>query len=236
MREATRKPNKIGDFAGGPVVAALCLCLLLPTTALASGGSSSFPSAPSVSESPEENAQMHYRQGLKYRDKAWALEKKAANVEGDEAEKLLRKAQKEYTKAAKSQRKAVTANPRLHQAHSSLGYALRKTGEFDKAVEAYDRALGISPGYTEAIEYRAEAYLALNRLEEAKSAYMTLMRADRARADELMTAMKKWIANNEGGSAALSQADLEAFATWVEERAEIAGHAAMLVPAKARDW
>lgn len=239
MPRVTSKPIQILDLSGRFLVAALCLGLFLPTAAWASGGSSSIPSTPSAPESPEANAQMHHNRGLKYRDKAWELEKKATKAEGAEAEKFLKKAQKEYGKAVKSQRNAVTASPRLHQAHSSLGYALRKTGEFDDSIEAYDRALNIAPGYTEAIEYRAEAYLALNRLDEAKSAYMTLMRVDQARADELMTAMKKWLAQNaqnEGGSAKVSAADVEAFSSWVEERADIAGHAAMLAPAKARDW
>ncbi len=218
------------------LLAVSCLSLLLAPTVQASGGSSSIPNIPKAVESPEQNAERHYNHGLKYRDKAWDLEKRAAKAQGAEAEKLTKKAQKEYAKAVKSQRNAVTANPRMHQAHSSLGYALRKTGAFDEAVKAYDMALKISPRYTEAIEYRAEAYLALHRLGDAKSAYLTLLRNDQARADELMTAMKKWLTRNESGSAEVSGADLEAFSTWVEERANIAGHTAMLVPEPARDW
>ena len=219
------------------LIGALALGLLLPTVAVAGGGStSSMPDVPRVAESPEENAQKHYSQGLKHRDKAWELEKKAAASSGAAAEKFLKKAQKEYTKAVKSQRNAIAAKADMHQAHSSLGYALRKTGEYDESIRAYDRALQLAPGYTEAIEYRAEAYLALNRLEEAKDAYLILMRADQARADELMTAMKKWLEENEGGSSEISTSDLEAFSTWVEERADVAGHAAMLVRADSRDW
>jgi len=217
-----------------------CLSLVLPATVQASGGSSKMPDIPSAAESPEENAERHYKQGLKYRDKAWVLEKKAAMAKGAAAEKLMKKTRKEYAKAAKSQRNAVTANPRMHQAHSSLGYALRKTGEFDQAVEAYGMALKIAPGYTEAIEYRAEAYLALDRLEDAKSAYLTLLRVDQARADELMAAMKKWVSQSESGSAEVSEDDLEAFSSWVEERAGIAGRATMVVteqvPGQEQDW
>ena len=240
MSTIPRKSLRILGLAGIILMVVSCLSLLVPTTAQASGGSSSVPDIPSVEQSPEQNAQRHYKQGLKYRDKAWELEKKAALAKGAAAEKLMKKTQKEYAKAVKSQRKAVTANPRMHQAHSSLGYALRKTGEFDEAVEAYDMALKIVPGYTVAIEYRAEAYLALDRLEEAKSAYLTLLRADQARADELMTAMKKWVAQSENDSAEVSEDELEAFSSWVEERADIAGHAAMLVseqvPGQTRDW
>lgn len=238
MSTTPRKSLEILGRTGRFLMAVGCLSLVLAPTAQASGGgsSSSLPDIQRATESPEENAEKHYNQGLKYRDKAWELEKRAAAARGAEAEKLIKKTQKEYAKAVKAQRNAVTANPRMHQAHSSLGYALRKTGEFDEAVEAYDMALKISPRYTQAIEYRAEAYLALDRLVEAKSAYLTLLRNDQARADELMTAMKKWLEKNEGGSDGVSEDDLEAFSSWVEERASIAAHTAMLVPERARDW
>ena len=76
----------------------------------------------------------------------------------------------------------------------------------------------------------------LNRLEEAKEAYMILMRQDQARADELMTAMKKWLERQRSGASDVSASDLEAFASWVEERASIMGHAAMVPAPGARDW
>jgi len=223
--------------AAGPLVAALVLSLLLPANGLASGGATRVPDASSPPESPEQNAEKHYNQGLEHRDKAWELEKRAEQAQGAEAEKLTKKAQKEYAKAVKSQRNAVTANPRMYQAHSSLGYALRKTGEFDESIEAYDMALKLSPGYTEAIEYRAEAHLALDRLEDAKSAYLVLLRDDPARADELMAAMKKWLARSRSGSSSVSEDEVEAFATWVEERAAVSGHAAMFTAdSSARNW
>jgi tetratricopeptide (TPR) repeat protein len=237
MPKLSSQSHQILDFSGRLLAVTLCIGLFLPTSADASGGTaSSVPSIPSVPESPEENANKHYNQGLEHRDKAWEFETLAADAVGAKAEKLLRKAQKQYGKAVESQRNALTANPGMHQAHSSLGYALRKIGEFDDSIKAYNKALTIDPDYTEAIEYRAEAYLALNRLEEAKDAYMTLMRADQARADELMTAMEKWIAQNAGGSAEIPEADVEAFSSWVKERASVAGHAAMLTPVKARAW
>ena len=61
---------------------------------------------------------------------------------------------------------AVKKNPALFQAWGSLGYAYRKVGNYPASLEAYGKALEIEPNYTPAIEYRAEAYLALNRLDE----------------------------------------------------------------------
>jgi cytochrome c-type biogenesis protein CcmH/NrfG len=62
----------------------------------------------------------------------------------------------------------VRLNPRLHEAFSSLGYAYRKTGDFDQALQAYERALVLAPGYAAAIEYQAEAHLGLNRTTETQ--------------------------------------------------------------------
>ena len=73
----------------------------------------------------------------------------------------------------------------MFQAWGSLGYAYRVTGNYPASLEAYAKALEIQPAYTPAIEYRAEAYLGLGRLDEVKSAYMTLFNSDRKRADEL---------------------------------------------------
>ena len=216
-----------------PMVA-LCLAVLAPALALAAGGKPSPAPPPTTPKSmtPEQ----HYNQGLKYRDQAWELERKAASATGRAAGKLLEKAHKEYENAVDELRRAVAGAPLLYQAHGSLGYALRKIGEYDESIAAYDRALSLSPDYTEAIEYRAEAYLGRNRLEEAKEAYMILMRQDQARADELMTAMKKWLERQRSGASDVSASDLEAFASWVEERASIMGHAAMVPAPGARDW
>ena len=104
------------------------------------------------------------------------------------------------------------------QAYRSLGYALRKTGDYVRSLEAYDKALELSPGYAEAIEYRGEAYLGLDRVEEAKRAYLTLLNGGNARAGELLTAMRKYVdeKRSEGG-------DVAELADWVVKRESLAG-------------
>ena len=65
----------------------------------------------------------------------------------------------------------------MYQAWNYVGYTNRKLGNYDDALAAYDRALSSSsPDYAEAIEYRGHAYLGLNRLSEAKEAYLALVR------------------------------------------------------------
>ena len=125
--------------------------------------------------------------------------------------------------------------PDFHQAFSSLGYALRKTGKYPESLEAYDRALTIAPGYPEAIEYRGEAYLGLDRIEEAKGAYMQLFQIDRDRAAELMTAMKRWLDERHSEAGGLSDELIDSFATWVEERGEMVAQVGTLA-SLGRSW
>ena len=116
----------------------------------------------------------------------------------------------------------------MHQAFSSLGYALRKTGDFEASLVAYDRALEINPSYFEAIEYRAEAYLGLDRVEEAKAAYLDLFGRDPERAEQLLTAMKGWLQDRREAPGSLNEGTLSGMEDWIREREELAQQAAKL--------
>lgn len=204
------------------VLAALALAVFTPAVYASGGSSAPTPEAPEApSLTPEQEAIAAYQNGLKRRDQAWKLEEKAAATNNEQQRaKLEAKAAKQFQKAAKSFETAIQKKERFYQAYSSLGYALRRTEDYEAALVAYDEALSIQPRYTEAIEYRAEAYLGLNRLEDAKEAYMQLFRVDRPRADELMTAMQKWIATESEG-ASVDAAALDSFKGWVEERQQV---------------
>lgn len=208
------------------------LVLAASPIALLAAGGSSVPST-----NPKDEAAAAYERGLAHRDKAWKLQKEAESS-ADEARKskLEAKIKKEYEKAIRAFRSATESNPQMHQAYSSLGYALRRTGSFEESLEAYDRALQLQPDYFEAIEYRAEAYLALDRLAEAKSAYMQLFRDDRERADELMTAMQSWIETSRVETDSLDPSAVEAFSAWVEERQRISGNTASVESDTERAW
>jgi tetratricopeptide (TPR) repeat protein len=184
---------------------------------------------------PRQKAMAAYNEGLEYRNKAWKLEEEAAAAEGAKAEKRTMKAQKAYNKSIRQFRTAVELVPDFHQAWASLGYGLRKTGEYEESLAAYDRALTIDPRYPEAIEYRGEAYLGLDRVEESKAAYMQLFRIDRDRAAELMTAMKRWLEVRRGDAGGLSEEAIEEFATWVEERSDLVALVGRLASAS-RSW
>ena len=117
-------------------VAALALAslLILPLAALAAGGA---PTSSSTTADPKSMARDSYNRALKYRDKAWEYEAKAAAAEGSEREKYENKVAKEFRKAEAALREAIRNDPMLYQAHSSLGYVLRKTGDFDVLVHLH---------------------------------------------------------------------------------------------------
>jgi hypothetical protein len=57
-----------------------------------------------------------------------------------------------------------------------MGFALRKTGEPVKALEMYDKALALAPGFPDALEYRGEAYLASTGLTTPRRPIWTCSR------------------------------------------------------------
>ena len=93
-----------------------------------------------------------------------------------------------------------------------------------------------SGGGLQAIEYRAEAYLGLNRLDEVKSAYITLFSADRPRADELTAAMEKWVETRKADSGGVDPAAIEEFGKWVAERKQLASQTSSLRDPNASRW
>ena len=216
---------------------ALLIGLFSQAPADAAGSKPATPTAPSVSETktPEEAGKEFYNLGLKHRDKAWGFEDKAKAAATDaDREKLLAKAQKQYAKAIPLFESATERIPNFHQAFSSLGYARRKTGDYEGSLKAYDHALTLAPFYGEAIEYRAEAYLGLGRLDEVKDAYMHLFAKERALADQLMAAMQTWVEEQRAETG--SDEKVDAFAAWLAERGEIAEQTARLEGAATRLW
>jgi tetratricopeptide (TPR) repeat protein len=210
---------------------ALALALSSPAIArrAAASGSSAMPQAQAPTPSPEQEAVAYYNDGISYRDKADTFETEAA-AENDAPKKakLLEKSKSQHESSIKKYQKAVAKNPQLFQAWGSLGYAYRKTGNFPAALEAYDKALAVEKNYTPAVEYRAEAYLGLNRFEDVKSAYMLLFNADRKRADELASAMERYVEKRRTDPAGVDPAALEEFGKWVAERKQLSSQTSSL--------
>ena len=64
---------------------------------------------------------------------------------------------------------ALEARPWLDNAHNLMGFAYRKLGDYPAALDAYGKALTLNPYNRGALEYLGEAYLELDRPDDAKA-------------------------------------------------------------------
>jgi tetratricopeptide (TPR) repeat protein len=195
-----------------PAFALVAILLLVPAIFAAR-----VPESPA--QDPRAIAANDYQSGSRRLDKIEKLHKdRAAASDPKSIEKISRNIQKQLENAAADFKRAVRNDPNHFAAWSELGFCLRKLGRFDESLAAYDRALQIQPAFSPAIEYRAEAYLALNRLEEAREAYLLLFAGDRARAGILLEAMKSWVSERRADPGAIAAEKIDQFADWVSKR------------------
>jgi tetratricopeptide (TPR) repeat protein len=172
---------------------------------------------------PEERAVVEYNRGLDSRNRGAKAEAQAAKSSKDsDRVKHEKKALEEYRRALKSFEEAATLNPELPHAWNGVGFAQRKLGDPAKALASYDRALLLAPNFPDAIEYRGEAYLALNRIDDAKQAYLALFAIDRKQAELLMKAMSGWVAQRKVTPAGADPAAVSELEKWISERSVIA--------------
>jgi tetratricopeptide (TPR) repeat protein len=209
------------------IMSILAVWALSPTVALASGGGPLHRSA-------AQAATKAYNSGLRAVAKAHDYEAEAAKgATRDQQARALAQARQAYGLALEQFQLAVKDKADLFQAWNYIGFTQRHLGDYEAALAAYARALELNPAYEEAIEYRAEAYLGLNRIEDAKSVYMELFRNARPLADQLMDAMHGWISDRQRDPTGLSPEQLSGFAQWVQERAAIAQQTASLATGSA---
>jgi len=150
-----------------------------------------------------------YNEALEVLKEADAYDATGANAK--EAEAAYRRARKKF-------QEATTWAPDLAEAWNGVGYTQRKLGSYIAALSAYEQALKIRPGFPEAIEYRGEAYLGLNRIEDAKQTYLELFDAHRPLADKLLHSMRAWIQAQRTATKNTDVAALADFEKWVNER------------------
>ncbi|MBT3831539.1 MAG: tetratricopeptide repeat protein [Gammaproteobacteria bacterium] len=203
------------------IITAILFTLIAPI-ALASGGGGgmSAPMSQPESKSPAQLAVDSYNRGIRNRDKAWKYQAQAAKSDNPKKiAKFEKKALKQFANAAKRFRAAIKHNSNLYQAHSSLGYALRKTGDYTASLAAYDRAIAMNPRYGEAIEYRGETYLALGELDKTREAYLQLVKIDPKLAGELMTAIQHWL---DSSPETVTGDKLQSFKAWASDRLALA--------------
>jgi tetratricopeptide (TPR) repeat protein len=202
-----------------------------------SGGSSAGSMTGTQRGTPEDAAKSAYNSGVRSIKKAQDYDADSAKASTPEkSAKALDKAHQYYSKALEEFIDAVSGQPKMYQAWNYIGFANRHLGNYDAALSAYAKALELNPNYPDAIEYRGEAYLGLNKIDDAKAAYMTLFAQSRPLADQLMTAMRRWTDARRADAQGVPSEVLDAFSKWVDERSGVAAQTASLAAGAPTTW
>jgi tetratricopeptide (TPR) repeat protein len=137
----------------------------------------------------------------------------AGTLKGAEARANEAEVRKGYAEAREKFRAAAAANPAMKEAWNMVGYTSRQLGEYAVSLEAYDKALALTPDYPEAIEYRAELFLLTGKFDQVKAAYAQLLQSSPSYAAVLKESMRGWVARKDApGSKAAGR---DEFASWV---------------------
>ena len=122
-----------------------------------------------------------YKSGKKLIIKAKKLEKK----------EKIEKAQTLYLKALSKLEKAYDKDKKNADILNYLGFALRKTGDFEKAEKFYLEGLKIDAAHLGINEYLGELYVQTNRIELAKERLQVLNGCNCEEYEELKELIEK---------------------------------------------
>jgi tetratricopeptide (TPR) repeat protein len=110
----------------------------------------------------------------------------------------------------------------MYDAWNQVGYVHLRLGAYRESVDDYNHTLTLKPDLLEAIDNRAKAYLGVDRLDEAKAAYMDLFFHARPLADDLMASMQVWMQTHRASAGGVRAGDIDSFDKWLQEREGIA--------------
>jgi tetratricopeptide (TPR) repeat protein len=185
-----------------------------------SGGE--ITSAPAA-DKPDAAANKAFKAGVKSLSRAREFEEVAGKATNpDKKAVALDKVSDAYGKALDQFTEALINKGDMFEAWNNVGYVHLRLGAYGEAIDDYNHTLALKPDLLEAIEHRAEAYMAVDRLDEAKAAYMNLFNHSRPLADELMVWMQKWLESHRVAANGMRAADIDSFGKWVQERDGIA--------------
>jgi tetratricopeptide (TPR) repeat protein len=180
-------------------------------------------------DKPDAASRKAYAAGMKSLAKAKEYESAAVAAQNSDKEaNALEKMGDAYNRALDQFTEALRNKGDMFEAWNNVGYIHLRLGAYAEAVDDYNHTLALKPDLPEAVEHRGEAYLGVDRLEEAKAAYMDLFNHTRPLADALMVAMQKWLAEHRSNANGMRASDVEAFDKWLQERDGIAKQTASL--------
>jgi tetratricopeptide (TPR) repeat protein len=181
-----------------------------------------MPSAPS-SEKPDAAAKKAFNAGVKSLNRARELEEAVAKATNpDKKAAAIDKLGDAYNKALDQFTEALSNKGDMVEAWNYAGYVHLRLGAYRESIDDYNPTLALKPELLEAVEHRGEAYVAVDRLDEAKAAYMDLFNHARPLADQLMVSMQKWLEAHRADAGRMRAADIESFGKWLQERDGIA--------------
>jgi len=180
-------------------------------------------------DKPDVAVKKALKAATKALDKAKALEADAAaSKDPDKKARDLDRVSDQYNIALDAFTEALSHKGDLLEAWDQVGYVHLRLGAYREAIDDYDHTLTLKPELMEAVEHRAEAYLAVDHLDEVKIAYMDLYNHSPDLAAQLMAVMQKWVATRQADASTPHSADAEAFTKWVSDRDGIAKQTASL--------
>jgi tetratricopeptide (TPR) repeat protein len=191
--------------------------------------SSDDMSTQAPTEKPDAAAKKAYKAAMKYLNKARENEAiAAAATNPDKRANALEKVGDAYNSALDQFTEALSHKGDMVEAWDNVGYVHLRLGAYGESIDDYNHALALKPDLLDAVEHRGEAYLAVDRLDDAKMAYMDLYNHDQALAERLMQSMQKWLAAHQADARGMRAADISAFEKWLLERDSIAKQTASL--------
>ncbi len=187
-----------------------------------SGPTEEMPSTP-LAEKPDAAAKKAFNAGVKSLNKAREYEEVAAKATNpDKKGAAMDKASDAYGRALDQFTEALRNKGDMFEAWNHVGYIHLRLGAYGESIDDYNHTLAIEPELPEAVEHRAEAYMAVDRLEDAKTVYMNLFNHARPLADQLMAAMQSWLESHRAAAGGMRAADIDSFGKWLQEREGIA--------------
>jgi tetratricopeptide (TPR) repeat protein len=186
------------------------------------------PTAPAA-DKPDAASRKAYAAGMKSLTKAKDYESAAATAtnagkKASDLEKMV----DNYNRALDEFTDALSNKGDMVEAWNNVGYIHLHLGAYAESVDDYNHTLALEPELPEAVLHRAEAYLGVDRLQDAQAAYMDLFNHARPLADELLLGMQRWLSDHRSNANGMRAADIEAFDKWLQERDSIAKQTASL--------
>ncbi|HVY51936.1 MAG TPA: tetratricopeptide repeat protein [Devosia sp.] len=74
-----------------------------------------------------------------------------------------------WSKALADLKLIVAANPQSADAYNLMGFTYRNMGNYDRAGQAYAKALKLNPKHTGALEYQGVLFIKLGQLDKARA-------------------------------------------------------------------